>query len=111
MTIAVCLRCGELKHGALTPCPACSYTPAEAEDQARHLMVSDHYHSRDALEGISARVKRGEPLQFDAQQVRDFVATINSNSGGRVGLYVFGFFALLVVVVVGVIWLFGRVMN
>jgi hypothetical protein len=108
MTVAVCLKCGALKHGALTPCPGCSHDPREPEDQARHLMTSDHYFSHEALAAIGARVKRGEPLTFDAAQVQSFVTTIQSSGGGRVGFYLFAILALGAAVVGAVIYLLRR---
>ncbi|MGC4043682.1 MAG: hypothetical protein QM758_07730 [Armatimonas sp.] len=64
MTVAVCLNCGEFKHGAFTVCPHCGYVPEDDESLTKHLIVTDHYFDRQKLEGISARVKAGEPLEF-----------------------------------------------
>jgi hypothetical protein len=108
MTVAVCLKCGAMKHGALTPCPGCSHDPREPEDQARHLMTSDHYQSHEMLAAIGERVKRGETLQFDAEQVRSFVATIEASGGMRAGLYLLAIVALGVAVLGTVIYLLWR---
>jgi hypothetical protein len=70
LTVAVCLRCGGFKHGAFNPCPKCGYTPDDDESLTKHLLVTDHYHSREALEAIAARVKAGEPATFDPQLLR-----------------------------------------
>jgi hypothetical protein len=64
MTVAVCLRCGEFKHGAWTPCGKCGYTPDDDESLTKHLLVTDHYLSREQLEEASAKVKAGEPIEF-----------------------------------------------
>lgn len=66
MTVAVCLRCGAFKHGAFSPCLNCGYTPDDDESLTKHLLVTDHYHSRETLEAIAARVRAGEPIPFDA---------------------------------------------
>lgn len=71
MTVAVCLQCGEFKHGAFTPCRSCRYTPDDDESLTKHLLVTDHFHSREALEAIAARVKAGEPVEFDPQTLRE----------------------------------------
>jgi hypothetical protein len=34
------------------------------------LLVTDHYHSRETLEVIAARVKAGESVTFDADSLR-----------------------------------------
>lgn len=67
MTVAVCLKCGEFKHGAFTRCEACGYEPDDDESLTKHLLVTDHYHNRETLEAIAARVKAGEPITFDPQ--------------------------------------------
>jgi len=41
MTVAVCLKCGEFKHGAFTICLKCRYTPDDDESLTRHLLVTD----------------------------------------------------------------------
>ena len=70
MTAAVCLKCGRMKVGAWTPCPACSYRPDTVEDRARHLIVTDHYQKAEVLEQISQRIQAGQPPQFVEEQVR-----------------------------------------
>ena len=64
MTVAVCLRCGEFKHGAWTPCPKCRYMPQDDESLTRHLIVTDHFMTREQLEEVSARVKAGGTIEF-----------------------------------------------
>jgi hypothetical protein len=70
MTAAVCLRCGAFKLGAFTPCVKCGYTPDDDESLTKHLLVTDHFHSREELEAIAARVKAGEVIEFDPQTLR-----------------------------------------
>ena len=43
MTVAVCLKCGEFKHGAWTPSLKCGYEPSDDESYTKHLLVTDHY--------------------------------------------------------------------
>ena len=106
MTVAVCLKCGAMKHGAWTPCPRCKHTPTEPEDRAKHVITSDDFFSKADLDGISARVRSGQPLNFDPKQVAEFVETIaTAKPGKNVGLFVFGFFALIIAVIVGAIYL------
>ena len=70
MTVAVCLRCGAFKHGAFNPCGNCGYAPDDDESLTKHLFVTDHFHSRETLEAIAARVKAGEPLTFDPETLK-----------------------------------------
>lgn len=64
MTVAVCLKCGEFKHGAWTPCRACGFTPDSDESYTKHLLITDHYLSREQLDEVSQKVKRGEGIEF-----------------------------------------------
>ena len=89
MTIAVCLKCGSMKHGAWTPCPQCKHIPEEEKDKAEHIIASDHHFDPKVLEDISARVKQGEPVEFDPKMVEDFMATAkemaNEPKTGKLG--------------------------
>ena len=66
----MCLRCGEFKHGAFNPCLKCGYTPDDDESLTKHLLVTDHYHNRETLDAIAARVKAGEPVTFDPESLQ-----------------------------------------
>jgi hypothetical protein len=70
VTVAVCLKCGAFKHGAWTPCPACDYCPDDDESYTKHLLVSDHYLSRDKLEEASRFVRSGAPLDFPPELLK-----------------------------------------
>jgi hypothetical protein len=70
MTVAVCLQCGAFKHGAFNRCRKCGYTPNDDESLTKHLLVTDHYLSRDELEGVSAKVKQGERIQFAPETLK-----------------------------------------
>lgn len=64
MTLAVCVRCGEKKLGALTWCPHCGFEPgndADNDDDLYSMILSDHYFSADDLERFSAGMKQGHP--------------------------------------------------
>jgi hypothetical protein len=64
MTVAVCLKCGVFKHGAWTPCLKCGFTPNDDESYTKHLLVTDHYLSREQLEEVAGRIKAGEVIEF-----------------------------------------------
>ena len=69
MTVAVCLKCGAFKKGALTWCPSCKHDPKDVEDQAKHFMVTSHFRSEAELHAVAERVKAGQELTFDPVQV------------------------------------------
>ncbi len=78
MTVAVCLECGEIKHGAWVPCPSCGHDPVERMDKAKHLAASDHFLSRSDLEAVSARIKGGHPISFEAEQIEELAAQLDA---------------------------------
>lgn len=102
-----------MKHGAWTPCPKCGHTPEEPEDKAKHVMTSDHYFSQADLEGMSARIQSGQPLQFDQEQVGEFVSTLNSTqlSNKGFGAVLFGIIVVAIIVIVGAIYLSTRFLG
>jgi hypothetical protein len=61
MTIAVCVNCGEMKLGALVPCPACKLTPSDGDDFLYAMVLSDHHLSVDVLQQVSRAMKAGQP--------------------------------------------------
>jgi hypothetical protein len=64
MTVAVCLKCGAIKHGAFTPCLECGHEPDDHEDLIKHLLVTDHYLSRQQIEAVSKHIREGKPVSF-----------------------------------------------
>ena len=69
MTLAVCLQCGSMKVGALTPCPGCGYDPSGDDVAiAKALLLSDQHASPASLEAASQRIKAGEPPELDKDQ-------------------------------------------
>ena len=105
MTVAVCLQCGAMKHGAWTPCRKCGHTPKDIEDKARHVITSDHHFSQADLEGISASVQSGQPLNFNPQQVKHYVEELKNtkDDGKGVGRFLFVIFAVIAAIIVAAI--------
>ena len=108
MTIAVCLKCGEFKHGAWTPCLKCGYTPNDDESYTKHLLVSDHFLSREELEQVADRIKAGEFVEFPPEALQQaWVSKADvekMNRGCTIGCLVF----IGVVVVATVIYTIWR---
>ncbi|MGF1580849.1 MAG: hypothetical protein ACFCD0_15915 [Gemmataceae bacterium] len=104
MTVAVCLQCGEFKHGAFNPCRKCGYVPDDDESLTKHLLVTDHFHTREALEAIAARVKAGQSVTFAPETLKaGWVSKAELDAGttriGRGCLIVLGVVFVLVVMV------------
>ena len=61
MTIAVCVKCGALKHGAFGRCGSCGQAPETDSELAYSLALTDHYLSPSELEAYSASMRAGTP--------------------------------------------------
>jgi hypothetical protein len=68
-------------------------------------MVTDHHFSQAELESFSATVQSGQPLQFNAEQVKHFIAVckIADAEGNKPGWFVFGCFVTIVILMVAAI--------
>lgn len=62
MTIAVCMRCGARKVGALTSCGRCAFAPSDHRDKARAMLMSDRHLPIDQLDAIAERIRAGLPV-------------------------------------------------
>ena len=107
MTVAVCLKCGAMKHGAFNPCPACRFVPKENDDVARHLLATDHYFKKADLEAMGAHVKEGKPINFHPDQVEQVKATLGFVAGERVPMRVIIILCLAVLGLLATAALFG----
>jgi hypothetical protein len=76
MTLAICLKCGARKIGALVPCVSCGYEPKEEQDKAKSVLLSDHNLSKEALVEMAERIKSGQPVTFDEGSVQSFVEAV-----------------------------------
>jgi hypothetical protein len=63
MTVAVCFKCGEFKHGSLTPCPSCGNFPVERVDIINSVAMTDHYLSNSGLEAAGKNIKSGFEIE------------------------------------------------
>jgi hypothetical protein len=109
MTVAVCLKCGEFKHGAWTPCRKCGFTPDDDESYTKHLLITDHYLSREQLEEVAGRVKAGELVEFPPEVLQHAwvskAAVDKANRGCAIGCVVSIGIVVAVVVAYGVWWM------
>ena len=70
MTRAICIKCGNEKHGSWTPCRECRYQPFGVPDVAWSLILSDHYLSGDTLDWIGQYIVANKRLPlFEAEEI------------------------------------------
>ena len=62
--------------GAWTPCRHCQFVPGAGEEQARSLLLSDHFLDRAGLARAAETLKGGGALDFPADQVDSVVEMI-----------------------------------
>lgn len=103
MTLAICLKCGAEKIGALVTCRSCGYEPPEEEDRAKSILLSDHNLSKDELEGASERIRNGEELQFDEASIQSLAEVAREVQQDRfLGVQKVAWFIWGVVITLGV---------
>jgi hypothetical protein len=110
MTVAVCLKCGEFKHEAWAPCLKCGYTPDDDESYTKHLLVTDHFLSREELEQMAGRIKAGEAVEFPPEVLQQaWVSKADvekANRGWTIGCLVF-IGVMIVVAAIYTVWRLG----
>jgi len=80
VTVAICIKCGTRKHGALTPCPECQFDPEENEDKAKSMILTDHFLSLDDLDGIGQRIRTGQAVKYPEEALADYVRMFEQGS-------------------------------
>ena len=107
MTIAVCTKCGEVKHGALTPCPFCSFDPELSEDKAKAMVLTDHFLPKEELEKISEQLKNGQSVTYPDEVVQEYIKTFEENpeAGQNPGKFIIGCLIVVCLIIAIVIWL------
>lgn len=73
MTQAICLKCGNEKHGALTPCSKCGFLPSDVVDRAKSILLSDHHVERADLKALASTIaERNEP-EFPEDALNEYI--------------------------------------
>jgi len=107
MTAAICLKCGEFKFGAWTPCPKCGHLPTDDEDRVKHLIVTDHFFSQDELKSIGQTVMDGKQPQFSPEQIEQFkvpLRTAQPDKQSDTRRLRLGYILLLAAIIAVMIW-------
>jgi len=76
MTYAICIKCGNGKVGAFTPCLRCGFSPKSSSDQARSILLSDHNVDKSELDAAGKKLSAGEPIEFDEAGIAKMAAEL-----------------------------------
>ncbi|MBZ0136154.1 MAG: hypothetical protein K8I27_07265 [Planctomycetes bacterium] len=74
MTMAVCIKCGEEKFGAWTPCSKCDFMPETDEEMAKSVILTDHHMPPESLKQVSALIKTGGEFEYPPDFLADWMA-------------------------------------
>ncbi len=77
MTTSVCIQCGAMKFGALTPCSSCQFVPELNEDKAKAMILTDHFLPKEELEKISKRLQAGQPVTYPEDMIKGYIKTFD----------------------------------
>jgi hypothetical protein len=84
MTVAVCVKCGAIKHGAFNACGACGERPLSEDELTYSLVMTDHYFSVEDLNGMSAAMLSGKPRpSLPPEQEAQFKEMLRKMEGGK----------------------------
>ena len=81
MTEAICIKCGERKWGALTPCSLCDARPTDPREISLAMLLNDHNYTAAQLAEIGARIKRGERISVPEAYLADYEKSLQSRDG------------------------------
>ena len=73
MTVAICIRCGARKLGALTLCSSCGFMPTDSRDKAKAMILTDHYLAVPDLEGLGERIRDGLPVTYPQEAIAGYI--------------------------------------
>jgi hypothetical protein len=108
MTVAVCLRCGAKKRGALTSCHGCGFVPIDNRDKAEAMILTDHCLSSDQVDAIAERIRARLPVTFPEDAVAEYVALLERGADKSPALPVLGLAMLLLFVLIAVAYFLFR---
>lgn len=81
MTLAICVRCGNVKRDPSAQCPVCDFRPQASVDKAKSLILSTAYEvdgeyrgkTKEELISIAQAIAQGHPYAFDEAEVLSVV--------------------------------------
>jgi hypothetical protein len=87
-TMALCLHCGEIHHGAWVPCDKCGFKPDKYGGNFMQLAIvfSDHHMSLNTLHNFGYVMKRiASVSRNDAERLFAFLKYVEDNYPGILG--------------------------
>ena len=81
MTIAICFKCGEFKHGSFKPCPSCGTIPQNTDDLSLSMALTDHYFDNSMLEELRNNIKQGINIKLPDEVKINFQKLIKESGG------------------------------
>ena len=114
MTLAICIRCGSEKIGALTPCSHCGFAPEnDRHAQAKSLLYCDRHMTPEQLRAVGEALRGGAAPSFDEVALASLVSELERHSGAPsppIGcrIFVWSLLAVMVALLVFVITVFLR---
>lgn len=81
MTLAICLKCGETKFGAIVPCDQCGFQPRTDKELAYSMALSDHHQKPDILRNLGQSLKSGQikEVRLFPEQEEALIAAIRKS--------------------------------
>lgn len=79
MTIAICFKCGEFKHGSFKPCPSCGSIPHNTDDLSLSMALTDHYFDNSMLEELRKNIKQGINIELPDEVRTNFQKLIKES--------------------------------
>ncbi|MDX2008606.1 MAG: hypothetical protein SFW67_00365 [Myxococcaceae bacterium] len=76
MTVAICMKCGGSKVGALSPCAACGFRPRTPDEGARSIWLSDQVQPAQVLAALSGELAAGRDIAWDEAAVSSWRGTL-----------------------------------
>jgi hypothetical protein len=80
MTIAICLKCGGIKFGALTACHRCGLGPETRAELAQSIALTDRQYSIDELKQIGTEIaKSGKIPVLPERKQKELLAAVHGS--------------------------------
>jgi hypothetical protein len=90
MTQAVCVKCGEIKHGAFTNCHHCAARPVTDDELVISLAMTDHYFEATTMKQMGAAVAAGKTPHLDEKTRHDLLKQLENVRKTPVGRLIGG---------------------
>jgi predicted ATP-dependent serine protease len=89
MTHAICIQCGTQKKLPSNKCANCHFKPTSDEERAKSIIFSKAYEINGEYKGktlaelnaISARIRGGDPYEFDQSEINVVIGYARSIEG------------------------------